>query len=104
VGFALGDHRRVMLLSMPEGDDKPHKYPAIFADVDVVLLNKIDLKPYVDFNEDAFRKTVTGLNPDVKIFPISCKTGEGLKPWFSWLEAGRKSKKTAKRDGKSTKS
>jgi hydrogenase nickel incorporation protein HypB len=85
VGFALGEHRRAMLLSLPEGDDKPFKYPAMFADVDVVLLNKVDLKPYLDFNIEAFQKTVTGLNSKVKIFQVSCKTGEGLEAWFSWL-------------------
>ncbi len=84
--FALGEHRKVMLLSTPEGDDKPYKYPLMFTETDVVLVNKIDLLPYLDFNTGAFNKAVTGLNPDVKIFPISCKTGEGLDAWFSWLE------------------
>ena len=93
VEFALGEHRRVMLLSLPEGDDKPYKYPAMFADADVVLINKIDLKPYLDFDIDAFQKTVTGLNPKVRIFPISCQTSEGLEAWFSWLETGIKDKK-----------
>jgi hydrogenase nickel incorporation protein HypB len=93
VNFALGEHKRVMLLSLPEGDDKPYKYPAMFADADVVLLNKIDLKPYLDFNVETVKKVVTGLNPDVMIFPVSCKTGEGLDAWFSWLEAGIKEKK-----------
>jgi hydrogenase nickel incorporation protein HypB len=82
-----------MLLSLPEGDDKPYKYPAMFADADVVLLNKIDLQPYLDFNIDAFHKAVTGLNPQVKIFPVSCQTGEGLEAWFAWLEAVVKDKK-----------
>jgi hydrogenase nickel incorporation protein HypB len=91
--FALGEHRRVMLASLPEGDDKPTKYPAMFADADVVLLNKMDLQPYLDFNIDSFQKTVTGLNPDVKIFPVSCQTGKGLEAWFSWLEAAVKDKK-----------
>ncbi len=93
VEFILGEHKRVMLLSLPEGDDKPYKYPAMFADAEVVLLNKIDLKPHLDFDIDAFRKTVTGLNPRVKILPISCRTGEGLEAWFSWLEVGVKDKK-----------
>lgn len=96
VNFALGEHRRVMLLSMPEGDDKPYKYPAMFADADVVLLNKIDLKPYLDFDTDTFYRVVTGMNPDVKIFPVSCKTGEGLEAWFAWLEAGLKEKRKRK--------
>jgi hydrogenase nickel incorporation protein HypB len=84
--FNLGEHKKVMLLSMPEGDDKPHKYPLMFSEADVVLVNKVDLLPYLDFNLDAFRKVVTGLNPKVKIFPVSCKTGEGLDAWFGWLE------------------
>jgi hydrogenase nickel incorporation protein HypB len=84
--FNLGEHKKVMLLSMPEGDDKPHKYPLMFSEADVVLVNKVDLLPYLDFNLDAFRKVVTGLNPKVKIFPVSCKTGEGLAAWFAWLE------------------
>jgi len=86
VGFALGEDRRVMLLSVPEGDDKPHKYPVIFTDVDAVLINKVDLLPYLDFNVSAFRQTVTGLNPDVVIFEVSCKTGDGLEAWLRWIE------------------
>jgi len=84
--FALGEHKRVMLLSLPEGDDKPYKYPLMFTEADVVLVNKIDLLPYLDFNITAFSQAVTGLNPRVKIFQVSCKTGEGLEAWFSWLE------------------
>ncbi len=84
--FALGEHKKVMLLSTPEGDDKPYKYPLMFTEADVVLVNKVDLLPYLDFNTGAFNKAVTGLNPDVKIFPVSCKTTEGLEAWFSWLE------------------
>jgi hydrogenase nickel incorporation protein HypB len=91
--FALGEDRRVMISSLPEGDDKPYKYPAMFADTDVVLLNKTDLQPYLDFDPAAFRKVVTGLNPDVIIFPLSCKTGQGLPDWFAWLEAAVKAKK-----------
>jgi hydrogenase nickel incorporation protein HypB len=91
--YLLGEDKRIMIASLPEGDDKPYKYPAMFADTDVVLLNKIDLQPYLDFNEKAFRKVVTGLNPDVIIIPVSCKTGEGLEAWFAWLESALKSKK-----------
>jgi hydrogenase nickel incorporation protein HypB len=104
VEFALGEHKRVMLLSLPEGDDKPYKYPAMFADANVVLLNKIDLLPHLDFNIDAFQKTVTGLNPKVKIFPVSCQTGEGLEPWLSWLKAETKIRKTTSYNGKNTNS
>ena len=84
--FTLGEHRKIMLLSTPEGDDKPYKYPLMFTEADVVLVNKVDLLPYLNFNIGAFNKAVTGLNPDVKILPISCKTGEGLEAWFSWLK------------------
>ena len=85
-GFALGEHKRVILLSVPEGDDKPYKYPSMFIGADVVLINKIDLLPYLDFNVIAFTQAVSGLNPKVKIFQISCKTGQGLEGWFSWLQ------------------
>ena len=91
--YLLGEDIRLMIASMPEGDDKPYKYPAMFADTDVVILNKTDLQPYLDFNEDAFRKVLTGLNPDVVIFPVSCKTGVGLNPWLAWLEAKLNAKK-----------
>ena len=84
--FALGEHRKVMLLSLPEGDDKAYKYPLMFTEADVVLINKSDLLPYLEFNMPAFHKAVSGLNPKVKIFQVSCKTGEGLEDWFSWLE------------------
>jgi hydrogenase nickel incorporation protein HypB len=91
--FALGEDRRVMIASLPEGDDKPHKYPAMFADTDTVLLNKIDLQPYLEFDFDSFKKAVSGLNPDVVILPLSCKTGEGIGEWFTWLESAVKEKK-----------
>ena len=84
--FALGEHKRVMLLSLPEGDDKPYKYPLMFTEADVVLINKIDLLPYLEFNLSAFHKAVSGLNPEVKVFQVSCKTGEGLEDWLSWLQ------------------
>ena len=85
-GFALGEHKRVILLSAPEGDDKPYKYPSMFIGADVVLINKIDLLPYLDFNVTTFTQAVSGLNPKVKIFQVSCKTGQGLEGWFSWLQ------------------
>lgn len=91
--FVLGEDKRVMISSLPEGDDKPYKYPAMFADSDVVLLNKIDLQPHLDFNVDGFKKTVAGLNPDVIILSVSCKTGAGMEAWFAWLESAVKGKK-----------
>ncbi len=85
-GFALGEHKNVMLLSVPEGDDKPYKYPLMFVESDVVLVNKTDVMPYFDFKLNAFSNAVRGLNPSAGIFPISARTGEGLEAWFSWLE------------------
>jgi hydrogenase nickel incorporation protein HypB len=90
--FALGEHKRVMLLSVPEGDDKPYKYPLMFSVADVVLVNKIDLLPLLEFNITSFIKAVKGLNPKVKIFQVSCKTGQGLEEWFSWLKSQMKSR------------
>ena len=92
--FALGEHKRVMLLSLPEGDDKPYKYPLMFTEADVVLLNKIDLLPHLEFDIPTFRKAVIGLNSAAKILPVSCKTGEGLEDWISWLlgEVGKTKK------------
>lgn len=92
--YTLGEDIRLMIASMPEGDDKPIKYPAMFADSDVVIISKTDLQPYLDFNEASFLKTVRGLNSDVIIFPVSCKTGKGLDAWYQWLEAQVKTKKT----------
>ncbi len=91
--YLLGEDIRLMIASLPEGDDKPYKYPAMFADSDVVILNKTDLQPYLDFKEKAFRQVVDGLNPDVIIFPVSCKTGVGMQEWFTWLEGKIKEKK-----------
>jgi len=83
--FALGEHRRVVVSSLPEGDDKPIKYPMIFADADAVIINKIDLLPYVDFDIPAFRRAVEDLNHKVEFFEVSCKTGQGIEKWHSWL-------------------
>ncbi|PJB48445.1 MAG: hydrogenase accessory protein HypB, partial [Chloroflexi bacterium CG_4_9_14_3_um_filter_45_9] len=83
--FALGEHKRVVISSLPEGDDKPIKYPMIFEGADAVIINKLDLLPYVDFDIPAFRRAVKGLNPRVEFFEISCKTGKGIETWCSWL-------------------
>jgi hydrogenase nickel incorporation protein HypB len=83
--FTLGEHKRVVISSLPEGDDKPIKYPLIFADADAVIINKMDLLPHVDFDVAAFRRSITGLNPEVEIFQVSCKTDEGMERWFSWI-------------------
>jgi hydrogenase nickel incorporation protein HypB len=84
--FDLGAHKNVVILSIPEGDDKPYKYPVMFVEADVVLVNKIDVLPYFDFKLDAFPEIISGLNPSAKVFPVSAKTGEGMDRWFSWLE------------------
>lgn len=83
--FALGEHRRLVISSLPEGDDKPIKYPLIFTDADIVIINKLDLQPYVNFDIAAFRRTVTELNTRARFFEISCTTGEGIENWCSWL-------------------
>jgi len=83
--FALGEHRRVIISSIPEGDDKPLKYPVMFHDADIVLLNKIDLLPYVKFDSDAFSQALRGINERLEIIPVSCTSGEGIGEWLSWL-------------------
>jgi len=86
VGFALGEHTRVAISSVPEGDDKPYKYPKIYANVDALVINKIDLLPYLPFDLEAFQKLVRSLNPDIELFPVSCVTGKGMDAWTSWLQ------------------
>ena len=85
--FKTGAHKRIMLLSVPEGDDKPYKYPLMFTLCEAIIVNKIDMLPLSDFDMTAFQKAVSGLNPEAKIFQMSCKTGEGIDRWVSWLEA-----------------
>jgi hydrogenase nickel incorporation protein HypB len=87
VGFYLGEHTRVAISSVPEGDDKPYKYPKIFSNVDVLVINKVDLLPYLAFDMEAFEALVRGLNPEIEIFPVSCTTGEGFDAWTAWLLA-----------------
>jgi hydrogenase nickel incorporation protein HypB len=84
--FRIGAQKSIMLLSVPEGDDKPYKYPLMFTVVDAVIISKMDYLPLSDFDLNKFRNTVTGMNPKVKIFPLSAKTGEGLAEWIAWLE------------------
>ena len=87
VSFQLGTHRSVLIASVPEGDDKPYKYPGAYLGVDALVLNKIDLLPYVNFNTDVFFRGVNALNQGIATFPLSCRTGEGLHAWLDWLEA-----------------
>lgn len=84
--FALGTHRSVLIASVPEGDDKPYKYPGSYREIDVLVLNKIDLLPYVDFDVQRFRRGLERLNPGVETFLTSCTTGEGLDRWLDWLQ------------------
>ena len=84
--FDLGAHKNAVILSIPEGDDKPYKYPVMFLEADVVLVNKTDVLPHFDFNLDDFPGIIRGLNPSADIFPVSAKTGEGMDSWFSWIE------------------
>ncbi|BAJ63811.1 hydrogenase nickel incorporation protein HypB [Anaerolinea thermophila] len=85
--FKLGTHVNVLIASIPEGDDKPYKYPAIYRGIQVLIINKTDLLPYVTFNMDYFRQGVEMLNPGLITFPVSCKTGEGIEEWVKWLAA-----------------
>ena len=83
--FNIGENAKAMILSTPEGSDKPLKYPLIFQKSEVMIINKIDLIPYVDFDMEKARKDALSLNRDLKIFEVSCKTSEGLQDWFRWL-------------------
>ena len=90
--FNLGEHRKVLIASIPEGDDKPFKYPLMFNTVDALVLNKIDLLPYVKFNVDTYVKAVKNINAKVEIFKVSCTTGEGIQAWARWLNAQMRKK------------
>jgi len=83
--FALGTHANVLVASVPEGHDKPFKYPPMYRGVDLLLLNKIDLLPYVPFDMDTFKQGVTALNEHVQCIDLSCKTGEGVEDWIRWI-------------------
>ncbi len=83
--FDTGAVKNAMILSVPEGDDKPLKYPLMFSICDCLLINKIDVMPYFDFDLEACKRYVTRLNPNIKIIPISARTGEGIGEWADWL-------------------
>lgn len=85
VSFQLGTHTSVLIASVPEGDDKPYKYPGMYRGVDALVINKTDLLPYVEFKMDYFREGVEALNPGLVTFPLSCRTGEGIEAWLAWL-------------------
>ncbi|QLL05716.1 hydrogenase nickel incorporation protein HypB [Mycobacterium vicinigordonae] len=83
--FDVGEHAKAMVYSITEGEDKPLKYPVMFRSVDVVLLNKIDLVPYLDADVDTYTEHVRQVNPTATIFPVSARTGEGMASWFDWV-------------------
>ncbi len=83
--FDLGELRKVVVISVTEGDDKPLKYPHMFAAADLVVLNKTDLLPYVDFDPERLTRDARSLNPEIQVLPVSAKTGENLDAWLTWL-------------------
>lgn len=83
--FDTGASKNAMILSVPEGDDKPLKYPYIFSVVDVLLINKMDALSIFDFDIEAVKERVKKLNPNIKVIPISAKTGEGIDEWAEWI-------------------
>jgi hydrogenase nickel incorporation protein HypB len=89
--FRIGMQKSIMLLSVPEGHDKPYKYPLMFTTVDAVIVSKMDYLPLSDFNLDEFSKTITGMNPKAKQFRVSAKTGDGMDQFTKWLESLLKS-------------
>ncbi len=86
VEFQLGTHLNVLIASIPEGADKPYKYPTMYRGVDVLIINKMDLLPYIPFDLDYFKRGVAVLNPDLTTFEVSCITGTGIPDWVEWLK------------------
>jgi hydrogenase nickel incorporation protein HypB len=84
--FDLGEQKRVVVISVTEGDDKPLKYPYMFQTSNLCIINKTDLLPYVDFNVETAKNYARQLNPDLEFIQMSAKTGEGMSDWFKWLE------------------
>jgi len=84
-GFRLGVHRNVLIASVPEGADKPYKYPVMYLGADAVVLNKVDVLDAFDFDMAYFRHGVEALNPGLAFFPVSCKTGVGMEAWRDWV-------------------
>jgi hydrogenase nickel incorporation protein HypB len=99
--FNVGEDMKAMILSIPEGDDKPLKYPLMFQESKVLLINKIDLLPYVDCDLEKIKKRALQLNGNLEIFEISCRTGEGLEGWVDWLRHQVRNRK-ARGDGAET--
>lgn len=84
--FEVGEHAKVALLSVTEGEDKPLKYPVMFQEADCLLITKVDLAPYLDIDLERIANNVRQMNSNVAIFPVSAKTGSGLNLWFNWLQ------------------
>lgn len=91
--FNLGEDKKVVALSVTEGDDKPLKYPQIFAQADLMLLNKTDLLPYVDFDTDKMMKYLKKTNRKLQVIKMSAKEGSGMGPWLAWIRAGIRAKR-----------
>ena len=89
--FRLGAHQNVLVASTPEGHDKPYKYPGMYQGVDVLIINKIDLLPYINFDMQFFAQGVEILNPRIRTFLTSCSTGEGIQSWIDWILHQKKS-------------
>ena len=83
--FDLGERAKVVVFSVTEGEDKPLKYPHMFAAAEIMILNKIDLLPHVDFDVDAAIANARAVNPDITVLPVSTRSGEGLDAWYAWL-------------------
>ena len=83
--FSIGEHVMMLISTITEGSDKPYKYPLAFEKADIIVLNKVDLMPYLDFDEEFYMKGVRALNKDVPVFKVSSKTGEGYKEVAEWL-------------------
>jgi hydrogenase nickel incorporation protein HypB len=90
--FSVGEDYKVTILSVTEGDDKPEKYPFIFAESRVMILNKVDLLPYVNFDMDRASRFARSINKDIEIFPLSATTGQGMEAWYAWLRRERAKK------------
>ena len=95
--FNVGEDEKAVVLSITEGDDKPLKYPLIFKESAISLLNKVDILPYTNFDMESAKTDISKLHPSAKIVEVSCMTGQGLDVWYDWLRAKTKAKK--KRDG-----
>jgi hydrogenase nickel incorporation protein HypB len=97
-GFDLGEAHKVVILSVTEGEDKPFKYPDMFAAADLMILNKIDLLPYVSFNVEACIQHALSVNPTLQVMKLSATTGENLQTWIDWIEAGVKGLRQGKEE------